>query len=205
MTRRRNFLLPLLVLVLAVCWVSTAPLLAARLIVEQPLERVDAIFVLGGSAAYKQRAEQAAMYYTSGISARILLSDDGERAGWSQAEQTNLPFIELARRELVRQGVPPDAIIQLPGEQTGTQSEAETLASVADELQIRSVLIVTSPYHTRRAVSTFRKIMPGLTIGIASTPLGRESPQPDWWWIYSSGWRDVGAEYVKSLGYWLFY
>ena len=202
---RRTGLFVLAVTLCIVCWVFTAPYLASRLIVEQTLERADLIFVLSGSAAYKQRAALGAELFAKGAADRIALSNDGGRAGWSNEERTNLAYIELARRELVSRGVAPDAIIQLPGEVTSTYSEATTLAEAADELQIRSVIIVTSPYHTRRALYTFRKAMPNLEFGIAATPVGYESPNPNWWWLSAAGWRDVGAEYMKSPVYWLFY
>ena len=195
----------MLVLALIASWVCFSPRLAERLIVEHPLERADVILVLSGSAAYRQRTALAAEYFAKGIAPRVALSNDGGRAGWSEAEQTNLPFIELARRELVRLGVPPDAIVQLPGEMTGTYSEATTFATASRDLEIRSVLIVTSPYHTRRALNTFNRVMPDVSVGIVSTPVGHESPNPAWWWLRPAGWRDVGAEYVKSLAYWLFY
>ena len=202
---RRRVISIVLALALIASWVCFSPRLAERLIVEHPLERAEVIFVLSGSAAYKQRTALAAEYFSKGTAPRVALSNDGGRAGWSEAEQTNLPFIELARRELVRGGVPSHAIIQLPEEMTGTQSEATTFAAAAKDLQVRSVLIVTSPYHTRRAFNTFRRVMPDMEIGIVSTPLGHESPNPAWWWLSPAGWRDVGAEYVKSLAYWLFY
>ena len=202
---RKKVLLLLAAALFLIAWVCLAPFAASRLIVEHPLERADIIFVLSGSAAYRQRTALGADLYASGAANRIALSNDGGRAGWSQDERTNLPFFELARRELVSRGVPSDAIIQLPGEVTGTYSEATTFRDAAKDLEIRTVLIVTSPYHTRRAFNTFKKVMPDIEIGVVPTSIGYESPTPDWWWLSSSGWRDVGAEYVKSFGYWLFY
>lgn len=187
------------------CWVVFSPCLATNLIFERPLDKADAILVLSGSQAYKERTRRAAELFARGVAPVILISDDGGRAGWSQAERTNLPFVELARRELLSSGVPADAIVQLPGQVGSTITEARTFSSSADELHIGSVLIVTSPYHTRRSYRTFNTVASGIDIGIVSATLSESSPEPDYWWVYPSGWRNVAAEYVKTLVYWVFY
>ena len=204
---RRKYLLIFSATIAIVCWSFLAPLLATRLIVEHRLEKADVIVVLSGSAAYKGRTRLAAELFARGTAPIVLVSDDGERAGWSQAEQTNLPFVELARRELIKHGVPQDAIVQLPGVMTGTDSEAKAVAAYVDAGHTHSVLLVTSPYHTRRSYETFRKALSGryVELGITSTPVGKSSPPPGTWWLRPTGWRDVTGEYVKTLVYWLFY
>jgi uncharacterized SAM-binding protein YcdF (DUF218 family) len=190
-----------------ICWVFLAPYLAERLIIEKPLERADAIMVLGGSAVYLERTQKAAEIYKQGVAPKILLTDDGERAGWSKKEQTNLPYVELARRSLVTQGVPEDAIRILPGEVTGTDWEARRLAEEIDRDGLHSVLLVTSAYHSRRALWTFEKFLAekGVGIGIEHSPTGEQTPSPGSWWLSPRGWNMVGGEYVKSAVYWAYY
>lgn len=190
----------------AVVWAFLAPSLARRLVTEKPLARADAIIVLSGSTAYEERTTKAAELFTRGVAARIYLTDDGERAGWSQAEQTNLAFIELARRRLIENGVPVDAIKILPGLVTGTESEASAMALEAGKSEIRSVVIVTSPYHTRRSLRTFEKALGiDVTVGIEHSPITHDSPTPEFWWLRPNGWNSVGAEYVKSAVYYVYY
>ena len=66
-------------------WIFAAPFLATNLIIEKPLEKADAIFVLGGSSVYFERTQKAAELYKKGVSDKIFLTDDGERGGWSQS------------------------------------------------------------------------------------------------------------------------
>lgn len=188
-------------------WILLAPSFAAYLIVEKPLTQADAIIVLSGSAAYKERTQRAAELYKKGVFPRIFISNDGERAGWSRSERRNLPFVELELRELIAGGVPPDAITVLPGEVTGTEWEATALAAEIDARPIKSLVIVTSAYHTRRALWTFEKILAGkgVEVGVEHAPLGVDSPRPDWWWLSIRGWKTVGGEYVKSAAYWAYY
>lgn len=189
-----------------VVWALVAPSLARRLVIEKPLEKADAIVVLSGSTAYEERTKKAAELFARGVASRVYLTDDGERAGWSQVEQTNLPFVELARRKLIENGVPADAIKILTGQVTGTESEASVMAIEADLAEIRSLIIVTSAYHTRRSLRTFEKALgPEVTVGIEHSPITHESPTPEFWWLRPNGWSSVGAEYVKSAVYYAYY
>ena len=192
---------------LAALWVFIAPPLAVWLVVERPMTNADAIIVLSGSAAYKERTKKAAELYKQGVSAHIFITDDGERSGWNKEEQTNLPFVELEKRELIAGGVPADAITVLPTEVSGTDQEAKVLATEIDTRPLNSVLIVTSAYHTRRALRTFNKILAGkgVEIGIEHAPISDRSPKPDYWWLSPRGWSSVGAEYVKLAVYWVMY
>lgn len=205
----RLFRLILISLFLFPVWFFLAPFLAERLIVEKPLARADAILVLSGSAVYRERTRKAAELYRKGVSETILLTDDGGRGGWSPAEQRNPPFVELAKNELVKQGVPAENIKILDGKGNGTMDEARILQKAARGREWKSVLLVTSGYHSRRALRTFEKVMaesiPPIEIGIAPAPVGEQTPTPLTWWLTPFGWKMVAGEYVKSFVYWVYY
>lgn len=196
-------------LILFSAWILLAPCPASFLIVEKPLEKADAIFVLGGAATYVERNQRAAALYKQGIAPKIFLTDDGLRGGWNEKEQRNPYYVERARWELIAQGVPENVIETLPGTVDGTKDEAELFVKTAREKKLKSVLLVTSAYHTRRALRTFEKISAdnGLKteIGILSAPFGQQTPPPFYWWLSSSGWNMVAGEYVKSFYYWVYY
>jgi uncharacterized SAM-binding protein YcdF (DUF218 family) len=194
-------------IIVAGLWLICAPYIAELLIVNKPLEKADAIMVLGGSAVYIERTRKAAELYRQGIAPKILLTNDGERAGWSKKEQTNPPYVELARRALLAQGVPEEGIEILPGEVTGTDWEARRLLADLDNNPVRSVLLVTSAYHSRRALWTFEKFLAGkgVEFGVVYAPAGDQTPAPGTWWLSGQGWSMVGGEYVKSAVYWAYY
>lgn len=188
-------------------WIFIAPFLAERLIVEKTVEKADVIVVLGGSSVFIERTQQAAQLFKKGIAPKIILTNDGTNAGWSKSEQRNPPFVELAKQSLIGQGVPVEAIEILPEQVNGTDDEAELLHQKALENNWKSILIVTSAYHTRRALWTFEKVFAEATteIGISSAPTGQQTPPPFYWWITPRGWQMVAGEYVKSLYYWIYY
>jgi uncharacterized SAM-binding protein YcdF (DUF218 family) len=203
MSRRLKFIG--FILLSFVIWIFLAPFLAENLIVEKPLERVDAILILGGSSTYIERTTKAAELFKKGIAPKILLTNDGLQGGWNTQEQRNPFFVERARWELINQGVPDEAIEILPETVEGTHDEAVRFEQAAREQNLKSVVLVTSAYHTRRALSTFEKVSPAMQIGIQSPPTGWQTPPSSRWWLSARGWNVVAGEYLKIVYYWLFY
>jgi len=89
----------------------------------------------------------------------------------------------------------PDAITVLPGQVTGTDSEAKAMAAEIDTRPLKTLLIVTSAYHTRRALRTFEKSLAAkdISVGIEHAPVGDGSPAPGFWWLTLRGWPMVAA------------
>jgi uncharacterized SAM-binding protein YcdF (DUF218 family) len=190
-------------------WSFLAPFLAERLIIEKPLDHADVIIVLAGSAAFVERAQKAALIYREGVAPKVFLTDEGTNAGWSNKERRNPPYVELTKRELVAGGVPGDVIEILSPKGSGTIIEAKLLGKRAAESNWKSLLIVTSPFHTRRALRTFETVFAksgvGTEIGVVSPRPGQQSPPASHWWLTWEGWRVVGGEYIKSVFYHLNY
>ena len=209
MKTTRTFKLIIALLLLFLAWMLLAWFAANRLIVEQPLEHAEAILVLGGSAAYIERTQKAALLFKNGVAPKIFLTNDGTKAGWSKLEQRNPPYVELAEQSLIGQGIPKENIEILPTITEGTQDEANLLAKTAKERDLKSILLVTSAYHTRRTLWTFEKTMQNnnvlVKIGIESPPTGQQTPPPFYWWLKPTGWNVVAGEYVKIIYYWLYY
>jgi uncharacterized SAM-binding protein YcdF (DUF218 family) len=136
-----------------------------------------------------------------------VLTDDNTRGGWSSVQQRNPYFVERAHDELVKQGVPPTQIRVAPGVADGTHAEALIVRDYVLAHSLRSVLVVTSAYHSRRALRSLRQTLAdtGAALGIASAPTGWQTPGPALWWLHYEGWRSVAGEYVKLIYYWLKY
>ncbi len=194
-------------LILFIGWVFLAPLLARNLIVEKPLGKADAIVVLSGSSAYIERTHRAAQIYKENTSRRIILTDDGEFGGWSQIEQRNPRFVELAKNELIDQGVAESDIEILRSEVSGTIYEARLIREKIAKEGWTSILLVTSGYHSRRALWTFEHTIGDVSanFGVVSARDDGQTPDASSWWLRPRGWRLVVGEYVKFIGYWLFY
>jgi len=154
-----------------------------------------------------ERTHKAAELYSEGRAPIVVLTDDHTQGGWSSAQQRNPYFVERARDELIKQGVPLAQIRVAPGIADGTREEAQIIADYARANGLRSILVVTSAYHSRRALRTLRQTAgdAGTSVGIATAPTGWQTPAPALWWLYYEGWRSVAGEYVKLIYYWLKY
>lgn len=199
--RRRRALVAAVVLLLV--WPFAAWAAALALVETAGLARADALVVLSGSAAYVERTRRAAELYREGRAPRVVLTDDKQRGGWSEARQTNPFFVERAREELLRAGVPAESVEVLPGAVAGTHDEAVAARAYAARRNLRSLLFVTSAYHTRRALWTLRQVFrgSGVEVGVEGVAPGGQTPTPPTWWLYGRGWRAVALEYPKLVYY----
>ena len=181
-----------------VAWVG-----ARALIVSAPLERADAIVVLSGSSTLKERTEHAARLYSENRAPKILLTNDNQQGGWSSAEQRNPYFYEITTRELVRLGVPGENIEVIPSPAASTFDEALYVSDYAKSHNLRSILIVTSAYHSRRARWIFQDALDGTNTRIGMDPVetGHQTPKPATWWAHRRGWQLVFVEYLKLINY----
>jgi uncharacterized SAM-binding protein YcdF (DUF218 family) len=174
------------------------------LIVNAPLEHADAIIVLSGASAFVERTHVAARLYSEGVAEKVLLTNDNLQGGWLSSEQRNPFFYERARWELERLGVPESEIEVLRPAVSSTQEEALAVQDYVESTKIRSLLIVTSAYHSRRALRTFRRILGSrVKVGLVSPPPGWQTPGAATWWLSARGWKTVPNEYLKMVYYWL--
>lgn len=190
-----------------VIWSVLAWVAAEALIVGSEMERADALVVLAGSSTYVERTHRAAQLFREGRAPLIILTNDNVKGGWSHAEQRNPFFVELAAAELGRAGVPAEKIEVVPGVVSSTYEEANRLREYASANKLRSILIVTSAYQSRRALWTLRRVFrgSGVEIGLDAVAPGEQAPGTATWWWYPLGWKMVGGEYVKMVYYWLHY
>jgi len=178
--------------------------LGARwLIVREPLDRADVIVVLSGSATLSERVQHAARLYDEKRAPKILLTTDNRKAGWSRSEQRNPYFHEIAIRQLIRLGVPPENVEVVTPPVDSTWDEATVLRDYAKTHNLRSILIVTSSYHSRRALFTFRDFFADTDtqVGIDPVETGIQTPRPATWWLHQRGWELVLVEYLKLIYY----
>jgi uncharacterized SAM-binding protein YcdF (DUF218 family) len=184
-------------------WSMLAWGVARLLIVRTPGTHTDAIVVLSGSATFRERAQHAAALYKEGRASRIILTNDNLKSGWSQTEQRNPYYYERAKEELRQLGVPEQKIEVSMDPILGTYDEACLLRLYCETRGIHSIVVVTSGYHSRRALWTFRHVFSGsgIEVGIDPVPAGIDTPSPATWWLKSFGWEMVPEEYAKLLCY----
>jgi uncharacterized SAM-binding protein YcdF (DUF218 family) len=207
LNRKRTRRILLVAVLFLAAWPFVAWIAAKGLIVSAELTHADAMVVLSGSSLYQERIGRAAQLFHEGRAPQIVLTNDNQPAGWSNDLQRNPLFIEREAEELRNAGVPDDEIEMLPQTVSSTHDEALLLREYAEAHGLHSLLIVTSAYHSRRALWTFRKVFEGsgINIGLTIAQPGEQTPQPATWWLHPSGWRAVAGEYLKLIYYWWTY
>ena len=184
-------------------WTMLAWVAARFLVVNAPLQRADAIVVLSGSACLLERTQEAATLYNSNVASRVVLTNDNLRGTWSSTEQRNPFFYERARDNLVLTGVPEQRIEVIYNPVTSTYDEATTVRDYAQAQGYKSILVVTSGYHSRRALWTLQRVFKDsdVQVGLRAVDTGIQTPAPLTWWLHARGWQMVAGEYVKSVYY----
>jgi uncharacterized SAM-binding protein YcdF (DUF218 family) len=147
--RRLALTLGLCVLVSLAVALGTARWLGPWLVVDEPLARSDVIFVTDGKTP--QRELEGAALFQEGWAPRVALtfprdsiSEDVRRLAGEPAQQ------ERAFQILRRRGVPEAAIVRLERIVDNTEQELRADFDYARAHGFRRVIIVSSPYHTRR-------------------------------------------------------
>lgn len=162
-------------------YVFRAPLCLAYAdfwIVNQPAEKADAIFVLGGGLQF--RPFVAADFYHAGLAPKILLS----HARPSPTDELGLTTQEkdLMRKVLLAKRVPEQAIEAIGSNVTSTVEEALALRDWAVRHRARRILIPTDIAHSRRAKYIFDRQLRGTDVQTIVTAIEpREYQRVNWW------------------------
>jgi len=166
-------------------------LAVAALFFPLPLLTVDSgpvkayvIVVLGGGS--HERPERAAELFNEHAAPRIIISGLGD--------------YEINRRRLMAAGVPANAI-EMETRSRTTRENAQFTVNLLREQKLKRVILVTSWYHSRRALACFRHYAP--EIKFYSRPSYFASARADW--SHNRIGSRIRLEYAKLIGYWIRY
>jgi len=99
--------------------------------------------------------------------------------------------------------VPSERILAQPPPVYTTMEEARIVRQVIGEYRLRSLIIVTSPYHFRRTLWTFRRVFGKSDVALLTAPAPNPVFSSHDWWKTHLGRKQVILEYV-ALVYYLF-
>ena len=122
----------------------------------------NAIYVLGGSPkSLQNRFKKAAELYKEGLANKILVDSDQMMMEYSPSIGRNLTFNEWQIGELVGLGIEKKDIepVLMENGFFGTFSEAKSIAKLVSNRGYRSLILVSSDYHTRRVWYCFSKLI----------------------------------------------
>jgi uncharacterized SAM-binding protein YcdF (DUF218 family) len=150
------------------------------LVREDPLAHSDAIVVLSGSMPY--RSEGAADIYRQGYAPEVWITRPESPAGALAAMGIHFTGEEEYSREvLIHDGVPPEAVRILPDEIVNTQQEVNEISREMRDENKSTVIIVTSPEHTRRVHVLWARLAGANQKAIVRAAAEDHFDRDDWW------------------------
>jgi len=165
--------------------------LGGYLVHAEPPVKADMIVVLAGDFT-GNRILAAGDLVRRGFAPHALVSGTSGEYGLHETDLA-IPFA-------VRHGYPESYFIALPNDARSTKTEADDVLAALNRLHARSIDIVTSNFHTRRAGSIYRAKAPGLEIHMVAAPDLNFSP--DGWWKNREGRKTFLLEWMKTVSSW---
>ena len=196
--------LGLLVLLLLLALPALLRRQAEWLIDTDPPCRADVAVVLGGGVG--ERLGAAVRIWREGRVPAILITGPDTPLLPVYTGGDTLTQGEVKRRIAIGRGVPEaDAWLLLGA--TSTYEEAVLVRADLERRGLTSAIVVTSPYHSRRAGRTFRHLFrgSGIRLSVETLPLEMSQDDPEGWWTREHDLMTVFSETVKLLYYWNHY
>ena len=181
------------VVVIVVSRALWLPLVGRFLVVSDPLQLADAIVPLAGGF---DRIPHGAKLLAEGYADWFVVTNTPLRMPGIRSS-----YGELAQQEAIWQGVPEDRIIGIPGEVETTYEEALAMRQLLEAHELRSLIVVTDPYHTRRSRMVFRAVFRGSGVTLIVRPVDESWYQTSEWWHMRDGLLATWTEYLKLVLY----
>jgi uncharacterized SAM-binding protein YcdF (DUF218 family) len=166
--------------------------------VAEPPQPADCIVVFAGGVGesgkagggYQERVKQAADLYRQGFARHLVFS-----SGYVFA----FPEAKIMRALATDNGVPASAI-ELETQAVNTHDNVVLSKRILDAHGWRRALLVSSPYHMRRALLTWRRAAPGIAAVATPTPVSQ-------FYTHDRGasleqMRGIAQEYAAIVAYW---
>jgi len=148
-----------------------------QLVVRNEPKASDAIVIFSGDGetgynnqSYQRRTIDAIHYYNSGYASFIVLSSGRDNA---------FSEVEIIRALLINRGVPMGAIKIIQNYPRSTFENVTMVKKIAIDKEVKSILLITSPYHSRRSLLVWRKWAPDIAI-VAPKVVDTPNAEPIW-------------------------
>lgn len=208
---RKNFIRFSLIAIMFYLFLFYTPFiwfLADPLKITQTPEKADAIVVFSGGAGesgkagegYEERVEYAVKLYKQGYAKNIIFS-----SGYMHIYREPLIMKALA----VSLGVPEDAIL-LEDKAANTYQNVKFSKEILDEKRWTKILLISSPYHMRRAFLVFNTLAKNIKVVYTPIPksifyfheINDEAGRRNWQRVNLQQMKGILHEYLGIIYYW---
>jgi uncharacterized SAM-binding protein YcdF (DUF218 family) len=201
------YILNFVLLMIPITYFGYSPLMrhcAAIIVVEDPIQKSDAILVLAGGEP--GRAWGAAELYNQKMADYVIVTRDKPTFEEDELRKRGIELVD-GRGNYIRVlrglGVPEDRIVAIDTPTDHTFEELLRVRELCVERNWKSLIIVTANYHTRRARMAARYIFEGdFQVSVVGTPHG--GMKLDSWWKNRTDVRTFLIEFEKLVAYTLY-
>ncbi len=165
------------------------------LIVSNPLVHSDAEVVLSGGGDLG-RLDEAVKIYKAKYAPLLILTETGETV-----PSLDTAYSAVLREDAMNLGVAPGDITITDRTVSSTYEEARVTLKLLRKNGMKSVIVVTDPFHSRRAQVIFDDVFKTSGIKVSIHPVSADWYRASTWWTSSSGRLDTLLEYSKLFGY----
>ena len=158
------------------------------------LKPADVIVVLAGEE--RERVEYGSYLFREGWAKKDRVIMAGGPLVWKYS------WASLMKEHAEYLGIP-GKVILLEDKSRSTEEDAKFTKELMEKNRYTSLILVTSPYHSRRASDIFQRIM-GKDIKIISAPVEHSWFKFDDWWKRRRDRAMVLNEYAKYIWLWTF-
>ena len=162
------------------------------LVIRDPLTPADAVIAVSGDGV-GERTRAAADLLRQGDARWVILS--GSTKGHARGGAT-----AAMMRQALRAGVPADRLL-IDDQSESTLDNARNTARLMRTHGLRRAIVVTSPYHTRRAAWVFRSVFLPQGLQVRVLAVSDSFFRVEQWWTRHRERSLVAREYVKLLGF----
>ncbi len=156
---------------------------------QDPLRKADMIVAVSGGET-QQRTREAIRLYQQGYAPYVLFSGAAE-------DKTGPSNAAAMRQVALDAGVPASAIL-IEEKSTTTAENATESAPLIQSMGAKSIIMVTSPYHQRRASLNFRQTL-GERVHIINHSATDSSWRKNSWWTNAFTVQLTVSELQKTL------
>ena len=152
-------------------------------------QTVDAIVAISGGDTRARTAQAIEMYKLGWAPLLVFSGAAADKSGPSNAE--------AMQKQALEAGIPASRVLLDETSET-TKQNADHAINIFEQHHIRSVILVTSAYHQRRAGLEFGK-RAGMEIKIVNHPVKTDNQWSQWWWLTPTGWYLAVSEMIKII------
>lgn len=177
---------------------AACPYAGRYLIIDRPLEPADAIVVLAGSQV--ERWLEAVDLYNEKVAHHVLLSRGLVEPAVMKLRDRGVEYpqgADLARNAILQLGLPGTAVEIMPQVLDNTAQEAAAARAMVTRRSWKSLVVVTSKFHTRRSLYAFEREFKGTGVRIQIRGSRYDDASADGWWRRRADTRWVALEWLK--------